>query len=362
MRRQLLAAVAGSLLVSIALSIAACSGDGEEAAGPLTPPVTGEPTEAGSASPGTAPEPADAAADATVADAADGGPPRRAIKVDTTDAKRHSFTFTAKQADAAATQSLGTQGAYLDTRVAAAGKLVVYLHGAGSTAPASCTSAGMADLLAPKGFHVLTPCYNSYYGVGNCGADIGGCRKEAFEGKDHSPVVAIAPPDAIEPRIVAAIKYLMTQHPGGDWGYFLEGGAPYWPDIIIAGSSHGASSAGLIGKIRQVDRVVMLSGPLDSNQAWLTAPSLTPLDRFYAFTHTGDDQHAGHLASFEAMKLLGAPVTVDGAAPPYGGSHRLRSSAATTNGHGATAPGGSSPKAAGGAYVYAPVWATMFGR
>jgi hypothetical protein len=105
----------------------------------------------------------------------------------------------------------------------------------------------------------------------------------------------------------------------------------------------------------------MLSGPLDTNQAWLKAPPVTSIDRFYAFTHTADEQHAGHLVSFEAMKLPGAPVSVDGAAAPYGNSHRLKSSAATTNGHGSTAPGGASPKV-GAAYAYAPVWKTLFGR
>ena len=160
---------------------------------------------------------------------------------------------------------------------------------------------------------------------------------------------------------MAAIGYLMKQDPGGDWGYFLEGGKPYWPDIIIAGHSHGASSAGFIGTIRPASRVVMLSGPLDSGQAWLKVKPVTPIDRFYGFTHAADAQHAGHLVSFADMMLPGAPASVDGAAAPYGNSHRLQSSATVTDGHGSTTPSGASPKVAG-AYVYAPVWATMFGR
>ena len=100
-------------------------------------------------------------------DAAGAAVPRRAIKVDATDPRRHDFTFTAKQADAAATQSLGTQGAYLDTRVKPAGKLVVYLHGASAAALANCANGEVATLLATKGFHVFTPCYNSYFGVAN---------------------------------------------------------------------------------------------------------------------------------------------------------------------------------------------------
>jgi hypothetical protein len=353
MERRLLAS-----LLATASAIAACSGASTDQ--PAAPEAPSDEAEAGTATP-PVPDPKPDAGSAADAAADDAAAPRRAIMVDATNPKRFDFTFTAKQADAAATQSLGTQGAYLDTRVAPAGKLVVYLHGASGAALASCANGEIADLLAAKGFHVFAPCYNSYFGVGNCGADIGGCRKEAFEGIDHSAVVDIAPPDAIEPRIVAALSYLAKQNPGGDWGYFLEGGKPYWPDIIIAGHSHGASSAGLIGTIRPTSRVVMLSGPLDSGQAWLKVPPVTPLDRFYGFTHAADPQHAGHLVSFQDMNLAGAPASVDGAAAPYGGSHRLQSSAAVANGHGSTTPGGSSPKAAG-AYVYAPVWTTMFGR
>lgn len=291
---------------------------------------------------------------------------RRPLAVDTTNPKLTTVTFKANQADTKAVESLGTQGGYLDTRVKPVGKLVVFLHGAGAAAPASCTNTEVASVLTAKGFHVFLPCYNSYYGVGACGSDIGGCRREAFEGKDVSPVISIAPSDAIEPRIVAAMTYLAGQNPGGDWSYFLHDGQPYWPDIIIAGISHGASSAGLIAKIRPVDRAVMLSGPLDTNQAWLGLPSLTPSDRIFGFTHTLDTQHAGHLAAFETMKLPGVPTTVDGVAAPYGGTHRLMTSAmpnpnTAAGGHGSTAPGNASPKA-GSTYVFAPVWATLFGR
>ncbi len=317
--------------------------------------------------------PVDAGADVAARDAgrspdagaSDAGA-RRPLAVDRTDPKATAVTFKANVADPTATQSLGTQGAYVDTRVAPAGKLVVFLHGAAASAPASCTSAEVANMLTAKGFHVLLPCYNSYYGVGICGADIGGCRREAFEGKDLSPAIAIAPADAIEPRIVAALQYMMKQHPAGDWGYYLQDGQPYWPDIIISGISHGASSAGLIAKIRPVDRAVMHSGPLDTDQAWLALPSLTPPSRIYGFTHTSDVQHAGHLAAFQTLQLPGAAVSVDGAAAPYGGSHRLQTSAipvpnTSDGGHSSTAPGGASPKV-GGAYVHAAVWAAMYGR
>lgn len=355
-----------SALVAIVLTTAACSGSDSVSTSDDAelPTDTGQSADTSSADDAATP-PADSGAtedtpvDSPVADAAsDAALP--AINVDYTAPKRHDFTFKANEADPAATQSLGTQGAYLDTRVKAKGKLIVYLHGAGDSAPTSCTQGELANVVTAWGFHLITPCYNSYYGVSICGADIGGCRREAFEGVDYSKAIDIKPPNAIEPRVVATLQFLQKKHPGGDWQYFLDGDKPRWGSIIIAGISHGASSAALIGVYRSVDRVVSLSGPLDTKQAWLKETPITALDRFYGFTHTADDQHAGHLEAFATLKFPGAVVGVDGAMPPYSGSHRLRTSAATSNGHSSTQPGGASPKT-GGAYVFMPVWKYLFG-
>ena len=285
--------------------------------------------------------------------AADPGP-----MVDTTDPKLYEAEFTAADADPAATMALGTQLAHLDTTVPSRGILVVYLHGAG--APSTCGSGEHGKMLASLGFHVMSPCYVSDYGVGNCGDDIEGCRLEAFEGVDHHAFIDIQPQDSIETRVVKGLAYLQENVPQGDWTYFVEGDKPRWSKILVSGISHGASTSAVVGLHRLVHRVVSLSGPLDSGQAWLTKPPLTPRERFFAFSHTDDSQHAGHLQSFEDMGLPGEPTSVDGASPPYGGSHRLISSAATNDGHGSTQAGGPSPKDGDGAYLYLPVWQTMY--
>lgn len=279
--------------------------------------------------------------------------------VDTTAPQLYETTFGPEEADPGATLTLGTQLAYLDTRATPRGRLVLYLHGAGT--PTTCGSTEHGKVLAAMGYHVFSPCYSSGYGVGNCGDDIEGCRLEAFEGVDHHEFIDIPVADSIEGRVVAALTFLQATNPEGDWAYYTVGGAPRWDRIIVSGISHGASTSGVIGLHRAVDRVVMLSGPLDSNQAWLSKPTLTPIDRFYAFSHTGDEQHAGHLVSFGAMGLVGEPTSVDGAAAPYGGSHRLITSAATGDGHGSTQAGGSSPKDGADAYVFLPVWQTLYG-
>lgn len=277
--------------------------------------------------------------------------------VDASDPQLYAFEFSPQDADPEASLHLDTQLAYLDTRVSSRGQLVVFLHGAGS--PSTCGRPEHGQMLAGLGFHVVSPCYVADYGVGNCGDDVGGCRLEAFEGVDHSPVIDIDPPDSTEYRVARALEYLQEQHPGGDWQYYLDGEIPRWDRMIITGGSHGGSSSGVAGMHRLVHRVVMLSGPLDSGQAWLSGVPLTPIDRFYGFTHTGDGQHEGHLAAFEALGLPGAPTVVDGAMPPYGGSHRLVTSAPTGNGHGSTSANNSSPQQ-DGEWVFLPVWETMY--
>jgi len=287
-----------------------------------------------------------------------GEPPDPGPMVDVSDPQLYEFELTADEADPAAMQKLATQQAQLDTRAVPLGRLVVYLHGAG--APSLCGGQEHGRLLAAMGFHVVQPCYVSDYGVANCGDDIGGCRMEAFEGVEHHPFITIDPPDSIETRVVRMLEWLQAMHPGGDWQYFIEDGAPRWDRIVISGISHGASSSAIIGKHREVDRVVSLSGPLDTDQAWLLDVSMTPIDRFWAFTHSGDEQHEGHLGSFEDLGLVGEPALVDGAAPPYGGSHRLVTSAPTGDGHGSTQAGGASPMD-GDAWAFEPVWRLMYG-
>jgi hypothetical protein len=287
---------------------------------------------AGSAGTGGVPEPA--------------GP-----EVDRSEPQLYHFDFTAKEADMAATLALATQHAYLDTRVEPVGKLVVYLHGAGE--PTNCGSGALAELVAGWGFHWFAPCYVSNYGVGNCGDDIGGCRLEAFEGVDHHQLIQIGPADSIEGRVVAGLKRLQNENPEGDWQFFIDGDKPRWSKIAISGSSHGASSSGLVGIYRAVERVVMLAGPLDTNQAWLALPPITPIEKYFGFTHTADEQHTGHLAAFTTLKMLGQPALVDSSEPPYGESHRLFSSRATDNGHGAVSDGNITD--------YHQVWRHMFG-
>lgn len=291
-----------------------------------------------------------------------GVPDSGVLVVDRTNPQLYRFQFTAKAADPDAGLALGQQVAALDTRVEPRGLLVVYLHGAG--APTTCGSVAHEDFLAVRGFHVIGPCYSSNYGVGNCGNDIGGCRLEAFDGMDRTSVIAITRSDSLEERIVRMLTHLQSLNPQGGWEFFIVDGHPRWDRIVISGISHGASTAALIARVRNVERAVMLSGPLDTNQNWLTSPTLTPVDRQWGFTHTGDGQHAGHLTAFNVLMLPGTPQRIENSARPWNDSHRLFTSVDAGNSdqsHASTQVGGSSPRSADGGYRFTPVWEALYG-
>lgn len=278
--------------------------------------------------------------------------------------------------DPAADKWLQDQYAYLDPLAPRADKLVVYLVGANNK-PAG--GRLMMQALARMGFHVLGPMYANDYDIRTICSPAkdpdddchGKIRLEAFEGADHSPHLEVAPPNSAEVRVAKLLAHLQATYPAEGWGAFLDGDKPRWPAIIVAGHSHGASSSGLIGKVRRVDRVVMLSGPFDNRDGvsapWTRRPPLTPLDRYFVFSHTREDQFSQHLKDWEAMDLgkLGPVISVDGAAPPYSGSHRLVTAlqpAPGKNPHGVTAAGAASPVGSDGRYVLEPVFRYLFGR
>ena len=129
-------------------------------------------------------------------------------------------------------------------------------------------------------------------------------------------------------RIAKAMTLLQGRHAGGDWKYFVdEQGNPRWPEIIFVGHSHGASSAAAYATARPVHRAISLAGPRDTtpvSATWLSGPSVSPPDRFFAFTGTTDAQYGDHQKAMGLLKLPGELTDVGQAMPPYGGSHRLR--------------------------------------
>lgn len=177
----------------------------------------------------------------------------------------------------------------------------------------------------------------------------GNMRLEIIDGVDRSEFVDVIRANSIDNRLAKLLLYLDAQYPNEQWSRFLKDGTPRWPLIVVSGHSQGAGQAALIGKIRHVDRVVMLSGPPDARvpeepDAWVSIGQ-TPAAKYFELVHQRDHFAAGILTNVKAFDLerFGDSVQPELRAPPYRGTHILltdlepRGGYATPNPHRSTA-------------------------
>ena len=220
-----------------------------------------------------------------------------------------------------------------------AGKLFVMLPGTGSI-PRFYREIVRTG--ATRGYHGIGLTYPNDVSVGDrCVASIdpdcaGKVRREVVTGDDASSLIAVSRADSIAGRLTSLLGYLERTYPGEGWGAFVVGGQPDWSKIVVAGHSQGGGHAGFMAKLFALERSVMFSAPGDtgpipgSNATWYSLPNVTPVERQYGFTHTGDEliPFGFVLLNWRAIGIdrFGAAFSVDGAVAPFGGSHQLSTS------------------------------------
>jgi hypothetical protein len=348
-------------LLSMALltsSFAACSDDTGTDPDGSTPDASGDGSRPDARGDAALPEAStDAGSDAS----GDGSTTPTGPMVDRTDPQLYDFELDPEVLDPTVADSIEPQYALLDSRVAPLGKLVVFLTGAANV-PGGWRDHGRQ--VAGYGFHVLIPHYNNRWSSGTdpCEGMGGSCsedvRWEALTGEDVTSAIDIPRADSAEGRVLVMLEHLVTEHPGGDWGYYLNAdGSLRQEHVIIAGISHGAASTGLFASRRAFHRAVMHSGGY-----WSVAdPPATPIAAFYGLSHTDDEQHMGHLDAWESSGMLGSPTSIDGASAPFGDARQLITSEANSYPHCSVAVHSSSPTDAGGAYLFDAAWRYMYG-
>lgn len=253
------------------------------------------------------------------------------------------YSVAPRSTDSAINNWLEPHRVYVSNEVPHKGYLFLFL-------PGSYGRATGQDLLqeqaAQDGFHGITLRYPNSWTVNDmCGPSpdpdcFEKVRMEIIDGKDRTSKVTISQANSIENRVVKLLQYLDRTRPTEGWGQYLEGAAPAWSKIIIAGHSQGAGHAAMIAKVYKVARVAMFGGPTDYSQRllriapWLSAPHATPTEAYYVLNHTRDSLQLREL-TWRALGLdaFGGPVNVDITAPPYGNSHQLVTSVATSNAH-----------------------------
>ncbi|MFM7520392.1 MAG: BPSS1187 family protein [Planctomycetota bacterium] len=250
--------------------------------------------------------------------------------------------------------------ASVDTAVPARGRLLVWLMD---------HNAGLFERANALGLHALQPHYaNKWFATVKPTDRLarGLVRLEAATGRDVSTQVAIPEADGMMERVRMFLAWLAREQPAAGWEQFLtaDGTAVRWDKVVVAGSSHGATTAARFAMDVPVDRVVMLCGPRDQDQDWQAGPSATAKERFFGFSHVLDGGWSGdhYCRSWELLGLerFGPIVTVDDARPPFGHSRRLVSAADVggdeKRAHSAVQPGKGSPRKADGSFLYEPVW------
>ncbi len=260
------------------------------------------------------------------------------------------------------------ENASVDTRVKPRGKLVIWLMG---------HSAPLFERVNSYGLHAIRVHYaNGWFGqFGNAAPldddkFLGKIRLEAATGEDFSAAVNIPKPDGMMERALQFVKWLAKENPAGRWECFLTDDRQglRWERVIMAGSSHGSTTAARFAKHQRVDRVVMFCGPRDQCETWQALPSATPANRFFGFSHVLDGGWTGHhyCRSWELLGLqqFGAIVNVDQAAPPYGNTRRLITDADVKHdakrAHSSVVPGGAAVKDTSGKFIHEDVWRYLF--
>jgi hypothetical protein len=258
--------------------------------------------------------------------------------------------------------------ASVDTRVAPQGRLMIWLMG---------HSAPLFERVNRYGIHAIRVHYaNGWFG--KFGKEpppaddtfLGKIRLEAATGEDFSEAVTIPQPDGMMGRAFQFVKWLAEENPQGRWEYFLDekGAGLRWDRVIMAGSSHGSTTAARFAKHQRVDRVVMFCGPRDQYERWQALPSATPENRYFGFSHVLDGGWAGdhYCRSWELLGLhrFGPIVNVDRTAAPFGKTRRLIADGDVggdaKRAHSSVTPGKAAVKNAAGQYAHEAVWRYLF--
>jgi hypothetical protein len=171
-----------------------------------------------------------------------------------------------------------------------------------------------------RGYHVLTvdlwndypkdPGYPEYL--------------ESWSGEDLSKTISQSPANGVMARVKAGLKYLNTQDPGSDWGYYLDAaGEVRWNDVIVFGYSFGGQMGVAASKYIAADRIIITSAPnVPIDSPWLKQPNKTPPERCFFLGGNKDGEHPTHKAETLLLGWPGEVINVTHVKPPYA-SNRL---------------------------------------
>jgi hypothetical protein len=190
--------------------------------------------------------------------------------------------------------------------------LVVFMPGTGGK-PSNVVH--MLRVVAAQGYRVIGLEYNDEPAVVQvcprdpdraCSADFR--ERRIFGGNVRSPVENTQS-ETIVNRLVKLLGYLQAHDAARRWDGYLLNGEPNWSRIVVSGLSQGAGMSAYIAKRKAVARVVLFSSPWDyvgaSQQLapWISEPSATPADRWFAEYHRRENTAALLARSYKTLQI-----------------------------------------------------------
>ncbi len=213
----------------------------------------------------------------------------------------------------------GPNIALYDPKVPSRHLLYFFLTGTGGSAVGS---EKMDSAFAAWGYHAISIDYeDNVIAVASAhspdSTSFGRYRDAIVTGAPVSRKIKVDTANSILNRFQKLLLYLVKRDPAGHWKQFLKDGQPRWSLIIVAGHSQGAGHAAYIGKLFNVNRVIMFSGPQDyldnlhRPAPWQAMKSATPPTRFFAFLAMKDPFNVDHqIANCTVLMRLAEPDTL----------------------------------------------------
>jgi hypothetical protein len=177
-----------------------------------------------------------------------------------------TYRISPQDTDAAISRFNEPHVVVFDREAAPPARLLLFMPGT-ATSPASIDD--FLTLAATLGYRVVSLSYNNLPAVVDiCPKDpdaacSGKFRQERTFGEDVTAHIDDKPEESIVSRVVKLLVTLDKEHPSENWRQYLDGDAPRWDRIAVAGHSQGAGMAAYIAQRKHVVRVVLLSGPWD---------------------------------------------------------------------------------------------------
>jgi hypothetical protein len=215
------------------------------------------------------------------------------------------------QTDPAIATVHGPHIAVYNRSVASNHHLFFFIGGTGSN---PSNSFGVFRAFAGWGYHVVSIDYENNLittalAHSHDPAAFGNYRDAIITGAPVSDRIKVDPANSILNRFQKLLGYLAAHDPKGGWDQFVKGGQPAWDRIDVAGHSQGSGHAAYLGKMFDVDRVLIFSGPQDymddlhQPAPWLSDKSATPSSRFFAFLSQNDPFNVHHQEANDAMLM-----------------------------------------------------------